>query len=128
MTPSMQRTFGPMELERVQTGSDSRLDSLQTWKDIFTTAMAKAQASGKRTASDLDISESQFSSQLAYDGTKDHRDHLSFWRMRNLPPEFWRELILLIADFHQITIGASQQDADDAAIGRAFRETVKRCR
>lgn len=128
MSRSVQRTLGPMELERVQTGSDSRLKSLQTWKDMVPAAMAKARYSGKRTAGDLEISESQFGNQLAYDGTPEHRDHLSFWRMRHLPPEFWRELIFLIADFHNIPIGGTQQDAEDAAIGRCVREAVSRCR
>lgn len=127
MTRIVQGALGPMELERVQSGSDTGLNSLQRWKDMVPTAMSRALRSGKRTAGDLGISEQQFSSQLAYDG-QDRRDHLSFWRMRNLPPEFWRELIVLIADFHNITIGGTQQDIEDAAIGRCVREAVKRCR
>jgi hypothetical protein len=72
----------------------------------------------------MGITPQQFSTQLrGRDG-----EHLSFTRMRNLSPEFWRELILLILDFHDITVGqTSQQDLDDAAVGRLVREVVGRC-
>jgi hypothetical protein len=41
-------------------------------------------------------------------------------------PKFWRELLVQICDFHDITIGQTQRDAEDAAIGRLVREAVQR--
>lgn len=125
MSRSVQRPLPPMELERVQSGSDRPLKSLQSWKDMVTRALGRAGLSGKSTASDLGISESQFSSQLAYDG-KDKRDHLSFWRMRDLPPEFWEELLPMIADFYDLTLNGSPREREDAEIGRLLREAMAR--
>lgn len=78
--------------------------------------------SQKAAAADLGVTESALSKQLA------GLEHLSFARMRNLPPEFWRELIALIADFHGICLNGTQQDTEDAQIGRCLREAVRRCR
>lgn len=48
--------------------------------------------------------------------------HLSFRRMWALGPEFWREMLDLICEFHGISVGLSAQDEEDRRIGRAFRE------
>lgn len=124
MQKSVQQTFGPMELEKVQDASRSDLKLVQDWLSLFVRARGKAGISQKNIARDMGISPQQLSSQES--GREG--EHISFTRMRLLPPEFWRELILLMVEFHGITIGSSQQDADDATVGRAFRDLVSRCR
>lgn len=119
---SVQPTLGPMELKALSSHVETAHNSLSDWRIIIGRALGKSGLSQKRAASELGITEGQFSRQLA--GV----EHLSFWRMRNLPPEFWRELIVLIAEFHHITIGGTQQDAEDARVGALVREVVQRCR
>lgn len=111
-----------MELNTVATPAPTPRKSLGDWRAIVGKSLGRAGLSQKQAASDLGITESALSKQLA--GT----EHLSFWRMHALPPEFWRELILLILEFHELTIGSTQRDQDDAAIGRLVREAVTRCR
>jgi hypothetical protein len=102
----------------------NEVDRDREWLALFPLAVAKAGLSMTQAAGKMLIGLPQLSTQCSPEEDK----HLSFRRMRRLPPEFWRELILLIVDFHDITIGSSQQDADDAAIGRLVREVVTRCR
>src|SRR4051812_48588358 len=108
MKRTLQRTLGPMELEKVQDGSRTIPKSVQEWLGLITRAAGRRSIPSKNLARDMGISPQQLSTQLSgRDG-----EHVSFTRMRNLPPEFWQELILLIADFHNITIGTTQRDAE----------------
>lgn len=124
MSRTVQQTFGPLELEKVQGASRTIPKLVQDWLALFDLARGKAGMSQKSAASDMGITAQQLSTQMS--GREG--EHVSFTRMRNLPPEFWRELILLIADFHHITIGGTQQDAEDVKLGRLVREVVTRCR
>jgi hypothetical protein len=119
---TLQQPLPPMGLDRVQTTSDTGLKSLQRWKDLFSRACQRAGLSGKQAASHLGISESQLSSALAYDGTTEHRDHLSFWRMRDLPKEFWEEMLLMLCEYHGIALGQTAREREDGELGRSFRE------
>lgn len=96
--------------------------SLGEWRGLVGRAFGRSGLTQKVAASELGITESALSKQLA------GAEHLSFWRMHSLPVEFWRELIVQIAEFHAITLSGTQQDAEDAAIGRLVRDAVKRCR
>lgn len=120
---SMQLNLPPAELEKVQKPTDRCLKSLQAWKDLFVRATQRAGLSQKATASALGISEQQYSNQLAYDGDA-RRDHISFWRMHKLPPEFWREVIALMCEYHEIVVGHTVQERTDCEIGKLIREAV----
>lgn len=127
MTRTIQRTLGPMEVMAVDAAPSTtvnRVDRVREWIGLVPRALGKAGVSHKAAAAEMEIDPGLLSAQLGGAAGK----HLSFGRMGSLPPEFWRELIVLIADFHNITIGGTQQDAEDAAIGRCVREAVKRCR
>lgn len=120
---SLQLNLPPAELEKVQKPTEGCLKSLQTWKDLLIRATQRAGLSQKATASALGISEQQYSNQLAYDGDA-KRDHLSFWRMHQLPPEFWQELIALLIEYHDLVIGQSVEERRDLELGKLFREAV----
>jgi hypothetical protein len=119
----MQGALGPMELKPLGSASPTPPNCLGDWRAIVSKSLGRAGISQKVAAADLGVTEAALSKQLA--GV----EHLSFWRMHSLPPEFWHELVLLIIDFHGLTIGAaSQRDIEDAAIGRCVRDAVSRCR
>lgn len=127
MSPSMQRTLGPMEVRPVDGGPSTTVnavDRMREWIGLVPRALGKSGVSHKTAAADMAIDPGLLSAQLGGAAGK----HLSFGRMGSLPPAFWRELIFLIAEFHEIPIGGTQQDAEDAAIGRCVREAVSRCR
>lgn len=127
MRKSIQQTLGPMELKTVhreRLTPVNEVDQDREWLGLFARACGKAGLSLTAAAGSMLIGLPQLSAQCSAIEDK----HLSFRRMRRLPPEFWRELILLIAEFHDITLGGTQQDAEDAAIGRLVREAVNRCR
>jgi hypothetical protein len=119
----MQGALGPMELKPLGSASPTPPNSLGDWRAIVSKSLGRAGISQKVAAADLGVTEAALSKQLA------GAEHLSFWRMHSLPPEFWHELVLLIVEFHGLTIGAaSQRDLEDAAIGRCVRDAVSRCR
>lgn len=122
MRRSVNGTLGPMELQPLGSASPSVPNRLGEWRALVSKSLGRAGLSQKAAAADLGITESALSKQLS------GMEHLSFWRMAGLPPAFWRELILLLVEFHGITIGSTQQDAEDAAVGRLVREVVTRCR
>lgn len=129
MPPRVQGNLPPMELNRVGESAPRFADASPTvpnrlaeWRALVCKSLGRAGLSQKAAAADLGVTESALSKQLA------GAEHLSFWRMASLPPEFWRELILQVAEFHDLTIGSTQQDAEDAAVGRLVREVVGRCR
>jgi hypothetical protein len=127
MKRSLQGALGPMGVRPVDATTSTTVndvDRSREWLGLVPRALGKAGVSHKRAAADMEIDAGLLSAQLSGSPGK----HLSWLRMGALPPTFWRELILLIVDFHDITIGPSQQDADDAAIGRLVREVVTRCR
>lgn len=127
MSGSIQRALGPMEVIAVDGAPSTTVNAVdrgREWLGLVARALGKAGVSHKAAAADLAIDPGLFSAQLAGAEGK----HLSFGRMRNLSPAFWRELIVLIADFHGLPLGSTQQDVEDAAIGRLVREAVTRCR
>lgn len=121
ITPKVQGALGPLELNRVQRptepGTELVLSDVQ-WRGFFTTAAAKARLSGKDLCYHLGISKSQLSDQLS---GKPHA-HLSFWRCRALPREFWQEFVTLLIDFYGLSVGADPQTARYAEIGRRHCE------
>jgi hypothetical protein len=118
MRTSVQHGFGPMELERVGTASPTLPNSVGDWRLLVARALGRAGISQKAAAADLGLTPQALSRQLA------GMEHLSFWRMYALSPEFWRELVALICEFHDIAIGQTVQDRTDAEIGRLVREAV----
>lgn len=113
-----QRTLGPMELERVGTLTPTLPNSVGEWRALVARALGRCGVSQKAAAVDMGITPQALSKQLA------GAEHLSFWRMHALPPEFWRELVALICEFHDITVGQTVQERTDAEIGRLVREVV----
>jgi hypothetical protein len=140
MASSRQQTLGPMEVrspdrarstavKSIDPAESTSVDSVDRgrelqWLGLVARAFGRCGLTHKAAAITMDTDAGLLSAQLSGVPNK----HLSFRRMHALPPEFWRELILLILDFHEIAVGASQRDQDDAAIGRAIREVVARCR
>lgn len=83
-------------------------------------AFGRASISQKAAAADLGVTPPALSKQLA------GGEHLSFWRMQALPPEFWQELIPLIVEYHGLTLGDTPQQRNYAEIGRLVTEAVAR--
>jgi hypothetical protein len=123
MRSSLQGALGPMEVTPVDGGTSTTVNAVD-WLGLVVRALGRAGISHKVAASDMAVDPGLFSAQLS--GTPGK--HLSWGRMGNLPPAFWRELITLVAEFHGLTVGATPQDAADAQIGRLVREAVTRCR
>lgn len=138
MASMKQQTLGPMEVQRVgaavsttvnkvdslQSTTDNKVDRDMEWVGLASRALGKSGYTQKTAGGALDVDKSLLSAQLNCAPNR----HLSFRKMWRLGPEFWRELILLILEFHDITIGSTQQDQEDAAVGRLVREVVTRCR
>jgi hypothetical protein len=112
--------LGPMELKTLSTPVETARKSLADWRALVVRALSRAECSQKHAASDLGISEGQFSRQLA--GT----EHLSFWRMLSLPASFWAELIPLIVEFHGLNVGTTPQQRQREELGRLVEEVVLR--
>lgn len=121
---SLQLNLPPTEVQSLDRPRSSPVQSMdrERWAQLPGIALAKAGIARKAAAADMELDPSLLTAQLA--GKK----HLSWLRIGSLPPEFWRELILLIVEFHAITVGGTQQDQEDAAVGRLVREAVSRCR
>jgi hypothetical protein len=107
-----------MALNGLSTEHETDHKSVSCWRALVCRALGRAGVSQKRAASDLGITEGQLSRQLS------GAEHLSFWRMRSLPPEFWQELLTLLCEYHEICIGQSIQERTDAEIGKLIREAV----
>lgn len=117
MSPTVPGYLGPMELNRVGSASPTPPKSLGDWRALVGRALGRAGLSQKEAAGRLDVTQSALSKQLS--GV----EHLSFWRLFHLGPEFWQEMVELIVEFHGLSSpGLSAQDQDDLRIGRAFRE------
>jgi hypothetical protein len=114
MSPSIQLTTGPMELQRVGHASPSHPKSVGDWRALVARAFGAAGLTQKEAASRLDVTQSALSKQLA------GLEHLSFWRMLNLGPDFWREMVELICEFHGIQPpGMTSDDMEALRIGKA---------
>jgi len=121
--PHSQLNLPPSPLETLRSGSQPAVKSLRTWQENVRRAMGRAGLSAKAMAAEMGTSESQLSDQLH--GRPNC--HLSLWRMFNLPPEFWQEMVILILDFHGLSApGLSAVDQEDMRIGRLMREIVQR--
>lgn len=122
MQKHSQQYLPPMEVESLRTPVRSGADSLRTWRELVRRALGKAGISSKTAAGEMGITEQQLSDQL--NGRE--RYHLSFWRMLHLGPEFWKEMIDLICEFHEIPRGVSQRDQERMRIGALVEEVVQR--
>lgn len=122
ITPKIQGALPPMELNRVQRPTELGTELVPSevqWRGFFTTAAGKARLADKDLCYHLGISKSQLSGQLS--GAP--QQHLSFWRCRALPREFWAEFVVLIIAFYDLSVGADPQTAKYAEIGRRVCET-----
>lgn len=129
MSRTIQRSLPPMELNKVQHATEPVQRSTEhrtelvpsevQWRGFVTTAAAKAQLSGKDLCYHLGIGKSQLSGQL--NGAPNQ--HLSFWRCRALPREFWQEFVTLLIAFYDLSVGADPQTQRYAEIGRRVCET-----
>jgi predicted transcriptional regulator len=117
MSSRLQGALGPMELNRVGKASPTVPKSFADWRALVARGLGRAGLTQKEAASRLDITQSALSKQLA--GV----EHLSFWRALSLGPEFWSEMIDLIAEFHHLPPrGLTAQDEQWRRIGRAYCE------
>ena len=116
-----QLNLSPMELNALGTASPTAPKSIGGWRALVSKSLGRAGLSQKAAASDLGITESALSKQLS------GLEHLSFWRMLNLGPEFWAEMVDMILEFHgRNAPGLTAQDQEDMRIGRLMREIVQR--
>ena len=122
MTRTVQQNLPPMEVQTLDRPRSSAVQPMDRWSELPGIALGRAGISRKAAAVDMALDPSLLSAQLA--GKK----HLSWLRLGSLPPAFWQELILLIIEFHGLTVGGTRQDQEDCAIGRLVREAVTRCR
>lgn len=114
-----QQYLPPMEVESLRTAVRSGADSLRTWRELVRRALGKAGISAKAAAGEMGITEQQLSDQL--NGREKY--HLSFWRMQALGPDFWREMVDLILEFHGLPApGLTAQDEEYRRIGKAYCE------
>lgn len=121
--PISQQALGPMEvttLDHLGSTLVNDIDRERAWVALVGRALGRAMKSQKAAAGDLGIGEGLLSAQLACAPNK----HLSFRRMFYLGPVFWRELVALICEFHDIAIGQSVQDRTDMEVGRLVREVL----
>lgn len=124
---TVQRSLPPMELQTLENPVSTlegrvstALKSVESWRALVGTALGRARVSQKVAAAEMQIAEPQLSRQLS--GV----EHLSFWRMKEIPAPFWQELVLLIIEFYDLQIGMTEQDRRDCETGRALRELVFR--
>jgi hypothetical protein len=117
MSPTINGTFGPLPLEKVQNAPCIALKSIQDWRVMVVKAFGKAGLQQKAAAAEMEITAQQLSNQMS------GKEHLSFWRMFSLPREFWVEMVDLICEFHDIPArGATAQDIEYMRIGKAYCE------
>lgn len=122
MSRSVQLNLPPTEVQTMDRRQSTAVQSMdcERWAQLPGIALAKAGIPRKAAAADMELDPSLLTAQLS--GKK----HLSWFRMGMLPREFWQELVLAIIEFHELAIGGSQRDVEDAAIGRLVREAVQR--
>ena len=121
MSRTVQVGLGPMELNRVSASSapdQTAPMSVRDWQDLPARALGRAGISQKLAAACMGITPGQLSSQLS------GREHLSLWRMQELPKPFWNELIPLLAEWHSLSFGSNELARQDAVLGAKVREVV----
>ncbi len=120
MSPRVNGTLGPMELQRVEKPVSTPLKSLESFRGLVGKAIARIGWSQKRAALEMGLPETQFSRQLA--GT----ENLSLWKLHAMPADFWLEWIVLLVDFWELSLAGTEQDRRDQEIGRMLRAVVER--
>lgn len=100
------------------------IDREREWLGLVAIAFGRSGLTHKAAAAELEMDPGLLSRQLS--GVANA--HLSFRRMWKLPPEFWQAMAVAIAEFYGMPSGMAQQDAEDIAVGRMFREAVQRVR
>lgn len=110
-----------MELKTVAPGLEpdqSTPKSVRDWQELPARALGRAGISQKQAAADMGITAGQLSSQLS------GREHLSLWRMKDLPAAFWNELIPMLAEWHDLSFGSNEQARQDSVLGAKVRAVV----
>jgi len=111
------RTPPPALLEKVQPVRPF----VEAFRGLF-----RRWGSQKAAAITLGISEQQFSTQLRYDGEQ-YREHLSLWKLSQMPPEFWADVVELLVEFYGLGSQWAKRSRDDdaAELARAVRDLLK---
>lgn len=121
MSHSLPLVIGPQEPNRVQPSSASdqtHPKSLRDWQELPARALGRAGISHKHAAAEMGISPGQLSSQLS------GREHLSLWRMKDLPAGFWSELLPMLSEWYGLSFGDNAQARRDSVLGARVREVV----
>lgn len=116
MKSSLQANLPPMEVRPVDTSVSTARKSLDRFRLLVVRALGRAGLSQKHAAAEMGLNEAQLSRQLA--GV----ENLSLWKLHELPPEFWQELLLMLAEYYEISLGQTPREREDGELGRAFRE------
>ena len=111
----------PLPQEKVRQDAGSTRVWVDAWRGLF-----RRWGSQKAAAITLGISEQRLSTQLNYDGDQ-YREHLSLWKLSQMPPEFWADVIELLIEFYGLGSqwAKRSRDEDAAELARAVRELLK---
>jgi hypothetical protein len=130
MTKSLQPSLGPMALESVAADSVQLHNSTQpvapernlvarreAWLQLPARALGRAGISQKAAALAMGRNEGWLSKALR------GLEKLGWSDLGAIDdPQFWQELIALMADFHDAALGNNDQARADAELGRRVRE------
>jgi hypothetical protein len=123
MPISKQGALGPLEVIPVDGPTSTTVKNRdREWLGLISRAFGRAGISHKAAAAEMEIDPGLLSAQLSGAPGK----HLSWLRLGKLPPEFWQEVILLMCEYHEITIGQTVQERTDMEVGKLFREALQK--
>lgn len=126
MPRSVQFNLPPAPLQSLSdadAGAESSRKSLTDWQDIPARALGRAGVSQKAAALAMGKSESWLSRALK------GLEKLGWSDIGAIEdPQFWSELLHLVADFHEASFGDNPHARRDAEVGRRIREALEMCR
>jgi hypothetical protein len=103
-------------VDRPQSTTVNAVDRTMEWLGLVARAFGRSGLTHKAAAITMEIDPAQLSAQLAGVPQK----HLSFGRLSKLGPDFWREMVELICEFHGIEPpGMTSDDMEALRIGKA---------
>lgn len=120
---SVQRPLPAMEIIAVDARPSTTVnerDHARDWLGLVVRAFGKSGLTHKAAAAEMELDPGLLSAQLSGVPGK----HLSWLRLGKLPASFWQELLVLVAEYHRLTIGQSVQERTDQELGRGLRELM----
>jgi hypothetical protein len=119
MDTSKQLRMPPMEVKAVGRPvptADNSVDTERSWLRLVSRALGKCHRNQEDARRTMDVDPGTFSAQLNCVPNR----HLSFRKMVHLGPDFWREMVELICEFHGLQPpGMTADDMEALRIGKA---------